>query len=97
MFRKAMDKTTNILKVMIQKTIILLIYCYRYVISPVLGCHCRFYPSCSTYTQEAIENHGIFSGSLLALRRILRCHPWSSGGYDPVPLKNKSNTVKLYE
>ena len=58
---------------------------YRYLISPFLGANCRFYPSCSEYAREAIERHGAWHGSLLAVRRLGRCHPWHDGGYDPVP------------
>lgn len=58
---------------------------YRLIISPMLGPNCRYYPSCSCYAEEAIDRHGAVAGSLLAARRILRCHPWSAGGYDPVP------------
>jgi putative membrane protein insertion efficiency factor len=58
---------------------------YRYLISPMLGPNCRFYPSCSCYAEEAIELHGALKGSYLAARRILRCHPWHAGGFDPVP------------
>jgi len=58
---------------------------YQYLISPLLGNHCRFYPSCSHYAIEAIETHGVVRGTRLALRRLLRCHPWHPGGYDPVP------------
>lgn len=58
---------------------------YRIVLSPLLGPQCRFVPSCSTYALEALRVHGALRGSWLAVRRIGRCHPFHSGGYDPVP------------
>ena len=64
---------------------LLLIQFYRYAISPMMGRHCRFYPSWSCYAQEAIEIHGFLRGGWLAARRLGRCHPWHPGGYDPVP------------
>jgi putative membrane protein insertion efficiency factor len=65
--------------------IIKLIRGYQYLLSPWLGNHCRFYPSCSSYALTAIERFGALRGSGLALRRLLRCHPWHPGGIDPVP------------
>lgn len=59
---------------------------YQYLISPLLGPRCRFHPSCSQYAVETLERYGALRGSWLALRRLLRCHPWHPGGYDPVPL-----------
>lgn len=62
-----------------------LIRVYQYLFRPLLGNNCRFYPSCSDYAREAIERHGALSGGWLAVRRILRCHPYHPGGFDPVP------------
>ena len=64
---------------------ILLIRAYQLLVAPLLGNVCRFEPSCSRYAMAVIEHYGIFRGSLLALRRIGRCHPWNPGGYDPPP------------
>ena len=58
---------------------------YRYLLSPWLGSACRFTPTCSLYAIEALEQHGAAQGSYLAARRLLRCHPWCDGGFDPVP------------
>jgi uncharacterized protein len=71
-----------------RKLALALIWFYRYAISPLMARHCRFYPSCSCYAQEAIENHGLLHGGWLGLKRLARCHPWNPGGYDPVPAKN---------
>lgn len=61
---------------------------YQYIISPLLGPRCRFYPSCSDYAIDAIKQHGFLRGSCLSLWRLLRCHPGCAGGFDPVPSKN---------
>ncbi len=67
---------------------------YRYLISPMLGPTCRFYPSCSCYAEQALQQHGAIRGSYLTVRRLLRCHPWHEGGYDPVPqLHNQINNT----
>ncbi|MCS6818899.1 MAG: membrane protein insertion efficiency factor YidD [Chitinophagales bacterium] len=58
---------------------------YQRLISPILPPSCRFSPTCSEYSIQAIQKHGIFKGFYLALRRLLRCHPWGGSGYDPVP------------
>ncbi|GAB0147888.1 membrane protein insertion efficiency factor YidD [Marichromatium gracile] len=69
-----------------------LIRVYQYVLSPLLGPRCRFYPTCSHYAIEAIECHGPVYGSYLAVRRVLRCHPWHPGGVDPVPPARQTST-----
>ncbi|HEY9863224.1 MAG TPA: membrane protein insertion efficiency factor YidD [Candidatus Obscuribacterales bacterium] len=72
---------------MIKNLFIILIKGYRLVISPLFPPACRFHPTCSQYAIEAIETFGIVQGSWLALKRILRCHPYHPGGYDPIPPK----------
>ena len=62
-----------------------LIRFYQHYISPGLGSNCRFYPSCSQYTYEAVEKYGVGRGSWMGFKRILRCNPFSKGGFDPVP------------
>jgi uncharacterized protein len=64
---------------------------YQLGLSPMLGPHCRFYPSCSCYARTAIERYGIWRGSWLGLRRLLRCHPFNEGGYDPVPVRDPTD------
>lgn len=69
----------------LRKIIILPIKIYQKLISPLLGNNCRFIPTCSSYTIEAIEKYGVFKGLKLGLKRIKKCHPWGDSGYDPVP------------
>ncbi len=76
-----MAKITKPLEILL----ISLIKAYQYLISPVLGQRCRFYPSCSKYAELALRKHGLFRGLYLTIKRVLRCHPFCSGGFDPVP------------
>jgi len=69
---------------MIRSALSLLLLAYRKVLSPYLPAACRFYPTCSAYTEEAIQKHGIVKGIFFGLFRIARCHPGHPGGYDPV-------------
>ncbi|CUB06320.1 MAG: membrane protein insertion efficiency factor YidD [Tepidiphilus sp.] len=68
-----------------RRLLMALIRGYQLAISPWLGRNCRFHPTCSQYTLEAIERHGALKGLWLGLRRVLRCHPFHPGGHDPVP------------
>ena len=73
------------MKRLLTSFIILLIRAYWLLVSPWLGNRCRFHPSCSEYALEALQRHGFWKGTLLALRRVGSCHPWHAGGFDPVP------------
>ncbi len=73
-----------------QKILILLIRGYQLIVSPWLGSHCRFYPSCSEYAQIAIAEHGVWRGLFLSIKRLSRCHPWHPGGIDPVPERKEN-------
>lgn len=77
----------NILK----KILIFPIKIYQLTISPLLGSRCRYTPTCSHYTVEAIEEWGVIKGGYLGIKRILSCHPWGKWGYDPVPKKDGSH------
>lgn len=68
-----------------------LLRAYQYLLSPFLGQHCRFTPTCSQYAIDALRTHGSWRGSLLAARRVLRCHPWHPGGPDPVPERRQTH------
>ncbi|RMG34358.1 MAG: membrane protein insertion efficiency factor YidD [Gammaproteobacteria bacterium] len=68
-----------------KRFLILLVRGYQILVSPVLGNHCRYHPSCSAYTIEAMEKWGALRGLWMGIRRVSRCHPWHPGGVDPVP------------
>lgn len=80
--RKSVTNTIKDLPRLLAKGLITV---YRYCISPLMAGRCRFYPTCSAYAQEALDSHGFLKGSKLTILRLLRCHPWHSGGFDPVP------------
>ena len=69
--------------------LIKLIKCYRYLISPLLGQSCRYLPTCSEYSIEALRTHGFFTGLFLSVKRIFSCHPWGRSGFDPVKKEMK--------
>jgi len=80
------------------KILLILIRGYRYAVSPMLGQHCRFHPSCSSYTEQALQQHGVVKGLGLGLWRLLRCNPFNKGGYDPVPdaKSSKQRPTKIF-
>jgi putative membrane protein insertion efficiency factor len=73
------------MKKMLTKILLAPVYFYKYYISPLTPTSCRFVPTCSEYTLQALQKHGPFKGVWLSVKRILKCHPWGSSGYDPVP------------
>ncbi len=75
--------------------LIVLIKIYQYSVSPLLGANCRYTPTCSQYSVEAIKTHGPLKGLWLAIKRIGSCHPWGGHGYDPVPPKQNKETNKV--
>lgn len=77
------------IKILLATPIILIIKLYQIIISPLLGSNCRYQPTCSQYSVQALKEWGIFYGLFLSLKRIVRCHPWGDSGYDPVPPKTK--------
>jgi putative membrane protein insertion efficiency factor len=75
----------------LQYPFLLLIRFYQVAISPFTPATCRFEPSCSSYAYKALQIHGVFYGSYLAIKRITSCHPWGRSGYDPVPEKKRNH------
>ena len=72
-----------------RRALVLLLRAYQLLVSPLLGPVCRYAPSCSSYAVGALQTHGALRGSALAARRVLRCHPWAAGGWDPVPARTR--------
>lgn len=70
---------------LLHASVLALIKLYRIIVSPLLPPACRYLPSCSEYAEEALHKYGMVKGAWLTVRRLLRCHPWGSSGYDPVP------------
>lgn len=79
------SRKLSILSRAIALPLIILVKLYQFTLSPIMGRQCRYHPTCSWYALEALRTHGGLKGSLLAARRIARCHPFAKGGYDPVP------------
>ncbi|TSE03923.1 membrane protein insertion efficiency factor YidD [Aquimarina algiphila] len=71
---------------------IILVKLYQNLISPLTPATCRYQPTCSHYTVEALQKHGLFKGGMLSIKRIFSCHPWGGSGYDPVPDTDKEPT-----
>lgn len=84
-FFKKITEVTIIVFSNIKELLVFLIENYQKRISPLLGKNCKHYPSCSHYAKEALQTHGILKGFILTSARLLRCNPWSLGGFDPVP------------
>lgn len=76
------EKTSHILVIWVIK---LPIYIYRFTFSSLVGNQCRYHPTCSAYALEALQTHGPVAGSVLSIKRLIRCHPWARSGVDPVP------------
>lgn len=72
-------------KSFLKKTFLMPVFLYQNLISPLFPASCRYVPTCSSYAIQAVQQHGILQGSKLTLKRLARCHPWGSHGYDPVP------------
>jgi putative membrane protein insertion efficiency factor len=85
-----MEKNNSTLRTILK----IIIRFYQKAISPWFPAKCRFYPSCSEYAIDALDQHGSIKGSWLSLKRILRCHPFSQGGFDPVPSSSQLNIDK---
>lgn len=81
--------TMDAIGAIVKRLLITLVFIYQYSISPLIGPRCRFYPTCSHYAQAALRRHSALKASYLIVKRLLRCHPWHPGGYDPLPLEDE--------
>ena len=79
---------------MAQQVLKTLIAAYQTIVSPLLGPRCRYHPTCSDYMSQAVEQHGALRGVRLGLKRLVRCHPWAEGGYDPIPCAGAHATTQ---
>jgi len=82
-----MNRTLSFVLLLPRNVCVVILRAYRAVISPLYGDVCRYYPSCSSYTLQAIQQYGVVRGSWMGGRRIARCHPWAAGGVDDVPVR----------
>ena len=82
----------NPLFLIVRSFIFGLVKMYRWLISPILPCSCRYLPTCSEYALEAVRRYGVLGGTWIAIKRILKCHPWGGMGHDPVPSNQKNLT-----
>jgi len=80
-----MNRTLSFVWLLPRNICVVVLRLYRAVVSPLYGDVCRYYPSCSAYTLQAIQHHGVVRGVWLGTRRIARCHPWAAGGIDDIP------------
>ena len=83
-----MNRTLSFALLLPRNICVVILRAYRAVISPLYGDVCRYYPSCSSYTLQAIQQYGVVRGSWFGIRRIARCHPWAAGGVDDVPVRS---------
>ena len=85
-----LKKVGGWIRLILIRLLLIPVYIYKYVISPMTPASCRHIPSCSVYAMEALKIHGPIKGIYLATNRILKCHPWGTHGYDPVPPRKKN-------
>ena len=88
-------RVLQLIRKLVAQSLLAGIRLYQITLSPLLGSNCRFVPSCSSYAEQAIRRFGPGRGSWLAVRRVLRCHPWSPEGHDPVPPAEPSDPLEI--